>query len=99
MCGSHKQCVKTVDNKQYHCVCKPGYAANGKSCGGIRKQIIVIPSSVIPEKSEFTITPFSRGIRENFDQKLTLHERIILKMQFNVLLQFAFYKFKFPGLN
>lgn len=86
MCGSHKQCVKMVDNKQYHCVCKPGYAANGKSCEGIRKQIIVIPSSVIPEKSEFTITPFSRGIRENFDQKLTLHEGIILKMQFNVLL-------------
>ncbi|XP_078344460.1 uromodulin-like [Oculina patagonica] len=29
-CGSFKQCVKVDD--EYHCVCKPGYAPDGKFC-------------------------------------------------------------------
>ncbi|KAJ7380483.1 hypothetical protein OS493_008945 [Desmophyllum pertusum] len=31
-CGPRKHCVKTADNNKYHCVCKPGYVANGDSC-------------------------------------------------------------------
>ena len=38
-CGSHKQCVKKLDDKQYHCVCKPGYVLKGDSCEGINEQI------------------------------------------------------------
>ena len=33
-CGPRKHCVKTADNNKYHCVCKPGYVANGDSCKG-----------------------------------------------------------------